>query len=121
MGAWEANYDSIDLVREKTLAYVNPDRGDIGIGFLEWSIWAAGEHLDDLTKRDPNLHILFQKLARHEDVRVRRWLATALAESKETKGHQHLRDLMTILARDLDEVVRGEAVAFFFEEDDETD
>jgi hypothetical protein len=115
LGAWEANFEEVEALSLLS-PYLDPSstqmQRDSGLGVLEWSIWAIGEHLSKDTCTS-ELVATLRKLSSHEDVRVRKWLATALAESGETKKDPKLRELLMSLARDDDEVVRGQAVNFF--------
>ena len=110
--------------RKTLLPRVEAENEDSGLGFMEWVIWAAGEHFEEYFGKDkvgqaePDAVMRrLQKLSRSNDVRVRKWLATALVDSTRTKDNSHLRRLLSNLARDDDEIVRGQAVGFFLADD----
>jgi hypothetical protein len=123
-GAVEANFDGLTFAAGEITKWLGSADERYNYGFLEWVIWAAGEHLDHyqksgaLSDADKPFTAAILKLARHEDARVRKWLATALAENDVTKENHTLRAVMTRLARDNDDIVRDVAVGFFFEKDE---
>jgi hypothetical protein len=128
-GAVEANFDSlVEFAKVSITDWLDSPEERYNYGFLEWVIWAAGEHLAGFktkTKTDSEIDIeknfadALLKLARHEDSRVRKWLATALAESDVTNESNFLRSVLTRLARDDDDTVRDVALDFFLEESEE--
>jgi hypothetical protein len=121
-GAVEANFDKLEFAPERITEWLDSVNERHNYGFLEWVIWAAGEHLKNYTspqKPDKKFADALLKLARHEDARVRKWLATALAESDVTNESDFLRSIMTRLAHDEDDIVRDVALDFFLAESEE--
>lgn len=122
-GAIEANFDEFNGAR-RLINWLTDTRERERFGFIEWVIWACAYHLKDLlkycmtssTNADYTIqHLLdgFEKLARHEDARVRMWLAWALSEAEEaTREREELLSLLERFAHDRDEVVRDVAVRF---------
>jgi hypothetical protein len=126
-GAVEANFGKLKFAADRITEWLGSVNERHNYGFLEWVIWAAGEHLGDFEddaspdKLKRKFADALLKLARHEDARVRKWLATALAESEVTNENNFLRSIMTRLARDDDDIVRDVALNFFLEESEETE
>jgi hypothetical protein len=125
-GAIEANVDDLILGHtdgnggHKTLLHwLESNEERYNFGFLEWAIWAVGQHLADYVKKgaDPDdkarLLTAIEKLARHEDARVRKWIAVALGDGPATRDSDTLRAVMIRLAHDGDDGVRGVAADFF--------
>jgi DNA polymerase III delta prime subunit len=116
-GAIEENYESLDTKksRDNLLFSMLEAAGKRGseLGVLEWVIWAAGECIENLMREDKDrTRSLLGHLARHEDVRVRVWVARALAEQAEyldreliTRGELSLCDILSRLADDPNEHV----------------
>ena len=123
-GAIEANMEDLssdetkgETADDMLIGLLESDSERYNFALLEWAIWAVGEHLSELIAPDAlpdsKLFMALWKVARHENGRVRKWLATALAESDTTEENAALRAIITRLARDEDDAVRGVAVKFF--------
>lgn len=118
-GAIEANMEDLSSDENKgekaydtLIDWLESNSERYNFALLEWAIWAIGKHLSELLG-NPNLFMALWKVARHENARVRKWLATALAESEATEENDTLRAIITRLARDEDDGVRSAAMKFF--------
>jgi hypothetical protein len=118
VGAIEANFEEL------------PDAGELLLGLggrgesselLEWVVWAWGERFKKLTKDPTSSKKLLNRLTRlatHEDLRVRKWVAEALYNNVDPDKEEFV-ELLAKLAEDDSDHVRNAAAGFFGEEEDE--